>query len=80
MNTPPQRPPKPEETVAEEEKKFLGLDAASLRPYLVAFIVAGGVVVALVLVLACLVCHYRNRAKEKKDYECPQVNKRCMLD
>ena len=69
----PRRPPKTEETAAEEERRFLGLDASSLRPYIIAIIVAGGVVVALVLVLACLVCHYRNRARERKDYECPQV-------
>ena len=41
------RPPKTEETAAEEERQFLGLDASSLRPYFIAIIVAGGVVVAL---------------------------------
>ena len=55
------------------------MDADSVRPYLIAFVVTGGAVVALVLVLACLVCHYRNRAREKKDYECPQVNESCLI-
>ncbi len=71
---------KPEE---DEEKtvvgggsgqKFLGIDVGSVQPYVIAVISVGGLGVVLLLVLVCLVCHYRNRAKEKKNYEMPQVN------
>jgi hypothetical protein len=68
-----------ETKIVEEEKKLLGFDVDELEPYIIGFFCVGGLVMALPLVLVCLVCHYRKKARDKKKYECPQVTILCVM-